>query len=470
MNKFFIRLTITILFVVGLNLLGLAYFISKTLTGASGNGTNYYIATSFIIAFLLLSVFIYNLMRKMTQPIEEITELVKDLGNGHYWRRIHPKESDGALYDLSIHTNQLAERLQRATESQHMNEDRLQALFRHLASGLLFVDQKGKIVLTNQKLLQMLHWKQDHVEQIYYETPLPSDIIELIKNTYMYEEEVKKHVTIESGIHRMEIDLFIAPVKDLEGKLGGILLVFHDITDMKKLEKMREDFVANVSHELKTPLTSIKGFSETLLEGAMNSEAHLKQFLEIIRQEADRLHRLIQDLLNLSHIEQKRFQLQWRKVDLAESIHDTILLVQAKAVQKHITITFLHDTNVKREVEGDSDRIRQILLNLLSNAIQYTPEHGEVSVTINDWEQKGLAVCIKDTGVGIKEAEIPRIFERFYRVDKARSRSSGGTGLGLAIVKHLVEAHHGEITVQSEDGKGSRFCVYFHTRINFINH
>jgi two-component system phosphate regulon sensor histidine kinase PhoR len=464
MNKFFIRLTITILIVVGLNLLGLAYFISKTLTGDWGNSANYYIASSFIIAFLLLSVLIYNLLRKMTKPIEEITELVKDLGKGHYWRRIYPKESNGALYDLSLYTNQLAERLQRATEKQHMNEDRLQALIRHLASGLLFVNEKGKIVLTNQKLLQMLHWKQHHVQQIYYDAPLPPDIVETIKNTYMYEKEIKKQVTIESGIRRIEIDLFVAPVKDLGGNLGGILLVFHDITDLKKLEKMREDFVANVSHELKTPLTSIKGFSETLLEGAMYSEEHLKQFLEIIRQEADRLHRLIQDLLNLSHIEQKRFQLQWSRVELAEAIRDTILLLRAKADHKRININFSYDSKFKRNIEGDSDRIRQILLNLMSNAIQYTPEHGEISVTIDVWEKKGFIVCVKDTGVGIKEEEIPRIFERFYRVDKARSRSSGGTGLGLAIVKHLVEAHHGEITVQSEDGKGSQFCVYFHSQ------
>lgn len=464
MNKLYLRLTISILVIVGLNLLGLAYFIGETLTDDWSIKANYYIGSSFLISFLLLSVLIYNLLRRMSKPIEEITELVKDLSKGHYWRRINSTETEGVLYELTTYTNQLAHNLQRATENQHMNEDRLQALIRHMDSGLLFVNQRGKIVLTNQTLLQMLQWERDYHNQIYYDTPLPTQIIELIQETFATEKENKSHVTIEAGIKRLEVDLFVGPVKDLEQKTTGIVIVFHDITDLKNLEKMRQDFVANVSHELKTPLTSIKGFSETLLDGAMYSEEHLKQFLEIIRQEADRLHRLIQDLLHLSHIEQKKLQLHWSKVDLKELVKDTLMLVQGKADSKNIDIEFLSEDHERAEIEGDSDRLRQILLNLMSNAVQYTPEEGEVKITVQEWEEKGYKVCVSDTGVGIKETELPRIFERFYRVDKARSRSSGGTGLGLAIVKHLVEAHHGEITVSSEETKGSQFCVFFYSR------
>lgn len=465
MNKLFLRLTISILVIVGLNLLGLAYFIGKILSEDWSMEANYYIGSSFFISFLLLSVLIYNILRRMSTPIEEITELVKDLSNGHYWRRINSRETEGALYELSTYTNQLAENLQRATENQHMNEDRLQALIRHIDSGLLFVNHRGKIVLTNQTLLQMLQWNDDdHHKQLYYDAPLPIQIIQLIQETFSTEKENKSHVTIEAGIKRLEVDLFVGPVKDLEQKTRGIVVVFHDITDLKSLEKVRQDFVANVSHELKTPLTSIKGFSETLLDGAMYSEEHLKQFLEIIKQEADRLHRLIQDLLHLSHIEQKKFQLHWSKVDLKEIVKDTLMLVQGKADSKKIDLVYLSEETERAEIEGDSDRLRQILLNLMSNAIQYTPEEGGVKIIIQKWEEKGYTICVSDTGVGIKETEIPRIFERFYRVDKARSRSSGGTGLGLAIVKHLVEAHQGEITVKSEEGKGSEFCLFFYTK------
>jgi two-component system phosphate regulon sensor histidine kinase PhoR len=232
MNKLFLRLTISILVIVGLNLLALAYFIGQTLTEDLSIKANYYIVSSFLISFLLLSVLIYNLLRRMSKPIVEITELVKDLSNGHYWRRINSTETEGSLHELSTYTNQLAENLQRATENQHMNEDRLQALIRHMDSGLLFVNQRGKIVLTNQTLVQMLQWNGDYHMQLYYDAPLSAQIIQLIQETFSTDKENKSH---------------------------GIVVVFHDITDLKNLEKVRQDFVSNVSHELKTPLTSIKG-------------------------------------------------------------------------------------------------------------------------------------------------------------------------------------------------------------------
>lgn len=461
MNKWFVRFTTYIVLIVGLNLLGLAFFIGETLQGGWTTRSKVYVAVSFFISFILLSALIYILLKKMLSPVGEVTDLIKDLSKGYYWRRIYSKDVNDALDELITHSNQLAKQLQKSTENEHRNENRLQAIIRHMGSGLLFVSHKGKIVLSNQTVLDMLQWKEAYHQSIYYHAPLPNEIIEMIKDTFTYEKEIKKHITLESGIRRIEIDLFVAPVKAEDDKLRGIVLVFHDITDLKNLEKMRQDFVANVSHELKTPLTSIKGFTETLLDGAMHSEKHLVQFLEIINKESERLDRLIQDLLDLSHIEQKKLQLQWMDVDLTKLVQETILLLEPRAEAKQINLIFSYEEEAV--VRGDSDRLSQILLNLISNAIQYTPEQGKVEVTIERWANKGYQLCVMDTGVGIKESEIPRIFERFYRVDKARSRSSGGTGLGLAIVKHLVEVHRGEIKVTSEEGKGSRFSVLLHS-------
>ncbi len=459
-NRGSMKLALQIQILFFIHLLGLGIFLYSTKRYLSTDWGISIIVVGLIITFLFLSVFSLMLIKRTMWPLHELTDLLKDLCQGFYWRRMYPKHQSDALAGLISYANQLATQLQQTTENQHMNEDRLQTLIRHMASGLLFINQFGRIILINDKLKRMLSWEQNHEQKLYYESPLPEDVTRVVHQTFDSEKESRQDITIQSGIERLEIKLYAAPVKDSHEKVTGVVLVFHDISDLKNLEQIRKDFVANVSHELKTPLTSIKGFSETLLDGAMHSEKHLKQFLEIIRQESDRLNRLIQDLLELSHIEQRSFILHWEKVPLNTLIKDTILLVKSKAEEKHITLTcdYLEDALI----EGDSDRLRQVFLNLISNAIQYTAEQGLVQITLSKWEEKGYRVCVTDNGVGIKKEEIPRLFERFYRVDKARSRVSGGTGLGLAIVKHLVEAHEGEIEVSSEEGKGSCFCICLH--------
>jgi two-component system phosphate regulon sensor histidine kinase PhoR len=237
----------------------------------------------------------------------------------------------------------------------------------------------------------------------------------------------------------------------------GVLLVFHDITELKKLEQMRKDFVANVSHELKTPITSIKGFSETLLDGAMHDQKAQEAFLSIILKESNRLQSLIQDLLDLSKIEQHGFKLVVTELNVYEQISDVLTMLKGKMDEKNILLDF-NNSNSSLTIEGDPDRLKQVFINIINNAINYTPSGGNISITILN-QQRHVAVLVKDTGIGIEKDEIPRIFERFYRVDKARTRNSGGTGLGLAIVKHIIEAHKGTIEVNSEVGKGTVFTI-----------
>jgi len=235
---------------------------------------------------------------------------------------------------------------------------------------------------------------------------------------------------------------------------------------LKKLEQMRKDFVANVSHELKTPITSIKGFSETLLDGALSDKQTAEYFLSIILKESDRLQTLIQDLLDLSKIEQQGFLLSIQPCDLREILEDISVILESKAKEKNVELNMILPDNLTY-IEGDIYRLKQIFINLINNALTYTPQGGSVRVRVEKHDNYAL-VTVSDTGIGIKKEEIPRIFERFYRVDRARSRNSGGTGLGLAIVKHLVEAHKGQISVQSEVGKGTTFTVKLNKKIDLL--
>jgi two-component system phosphate regulon sensor histidine kinase PhoR len=249
-----------------------------------------------------------------------------------------------------------------------------------------------------------------------------------------------------------------APILDRRQKVRGIVAVFHDITSLKKLENIRRDFVANVSHELKTPITSLIGFTETLLDGAKDDKQLEEQFLNIMLHEARRLQDLVRDLLDLSKIEREHFSIDWQTVSLTKIMDAALLIFREKADAKKIRL--IRVPGDEGWALGDPFRIRQIMINLISNAIAYTPEGGTVRLSISERE-KTSAFTITDDGMGIEKEQIPRIFERFYRVDKARSRDSGGTGLGLAIVKHLVEAHKGHIEVQSEPGKGTTFVISF---------
>jgi two-component system phosphate regulon sensor histidine kinase PhoR len=243
--------------------------------------------------------------------------------------------------------------------------------------------------------------------------------------------------------------------KDSDGTVLGAIAVFHDITRLKRLEKIRQDFVANVSHELRTPLTTIKGYAETLLEGALKEEV-APQFVQVIKRHTDRLTKIVEDLLMLSKIESREFQLKREVISLPGFVDDVIDFVKEPAEKKKISIS-RDQIPSSLSVEADRNYLEQVLINLLDNAIKYTPEGGRVMISAIEKDQREIQFSINDTGIGIPKEDIPRIFERFYRVDKGRSQESGGTGLGLSIVKHLVQAHGGSIWVESQIGKGSTF-------------
>ena len=251
------------------------------------------------------------------------------------------------------------------------------------------------------------------------------------------------------------IQAHAAPVFGERQEPRGVVLVLHDISEIRRLERVRAEFVANVSHELKTPVTAVKGFAETLLEGALYNSKACEEFVGIIGEEAERLNRLINDLLSLSRIESREMKLQLELLELGPEIRQIADKIKPRFQKKELALSVAASGHQVVAL-ADRDRLEQVLLNLLENSLMYTPSGGRVEVGVK--ESDGLVVVsVSDTGIGIPPDDIPRIFERFYRVDRARSRKLGGTGLGLAIVKHIVETHGGRVWVESEVGKGSTF-------------
>ncbi|TKC15769.1 two-component system histidine kinase PnpS [Robertmurraya kyonggiensis] len=412
-----------------------------------------------LVVILILGA---RITSRYTKPIESATKVAIELAKGNYRARTY-EDSLEETGMLSTSINILARNLQAMVKANENQQGRLSALIENMGSGLLLINSKGHINLINRTFIEVFHVeKQVYLNKLYYEVIKYKEISEIIEEIFMTEHKVRRQVVLPIGIERRYFEVYGVPILGTNEEWKGILLVFHDITEIKKLEQVRKDFVANVSHELKTPITSIKGFTETLLDGAKENKETLENFLHIILEESNRIQSLILDLLELSKIEQQGYTLSIQSINLVRLFEEMLPILTPKAEDKNIQV--LMEGSVEAiEIEGDAYRLKQIFINLISNAISYTLNGGEVSISIVE-NAKTVSVSIKDTGIGIEQEEIPRIFERFYRVDKARSRNSGGTGLGLAIVKHLVEAHKGKITVESEVGKGTTFTIQLHKK------
>jgi two-component system phosphate regulon sensor histidine kinase PhoR len=279
-----------------------------------------------------------------------------------------------------------------------------------------------------------------------------ADLIALVRQALPGAEEVTGEVEVGT-VRRRNFSVTAAPVR--AAGANGAVLVLHDITELRRLERVRRDFVANVSHEFKTPLTAIQGFAETLLNGALDDKANRKRFVEIIREHARRLARLTDDLLKLSRIEAGRLELEIRSVPVEALVNGCVETTRLKAQSRGIQIQVDLQKSAKA-VRGDGAQLAEVLQNLLDNAVLYTPSGGRVEV-LSRSEGPDVVFTVTDTGIGVPESDLERIFERFYRVDAARSREAGGTGLGLSIARHIVDAHGGRIWVESAVGLGSRF-------------
>lgn len=415
------------------------------------------LSVSLGMSMIVIIILGSRITNRYTKPIESATNVAIELAKGNYRARTYEDHIDETGM-LSASINVLARNLQELMKQKESQQDRLSTLIENMGSGLILIDSRGYINLINRPYKEIFNVDpSEYLDKLYYEVIEHEAITQMVEEIFMTEQKVRKQVVLPLEIERRYFEVYGVPIIGTNNVWKGILLVFHDITELKKLEQMRKDFVANVSHELKTPITSIKGFSETLLDGAMNDQETLKAFLDIILKESDRLQILIQELLDLSKIEQHGFRLTIGKVNLEKEAEEVLGILRGRGAAKEIHLE-LAPVIGNVEIDGDADRLKQVLINLVSNAITYSPNGATIRISLIEQGDK-VSIEVKDSGIGIEKNEIPRIFERFYRVDKARSRNSGGTGLGLAIVKHIIEAHKGYIEVKSEVGKGTTFTV-----------
>ncbi|MFY9858292.1 MAG: ATP-binding protein, partial [Exiguobacterium chiriqhucha] len=366
--------------------------------------------------------------------------------------------NDEETGSLAGSINVLARNLETISLGESVQRARLESLIEYMGAGLLLVDERGIVTLVNRSYRDMFQYDELMIGQFYHGILPSPDVETLIEDVYLTEEPHRRQLSIRSGFNQKTYMVSAAPIFSDTGMLRGTTLLFNDISELKRLEKMRKDFVANVSHELKTPLTSIRGFSETLLDGAKEVPELRDQFLDIIQKEATRMQMLVEDLLELSRLEREDFHLEFTPVQLNQLVEEVCLVLSQKAEQKSIHLESRHDGEVV--LQADMNRIKQVILNLVANAINYSPEGSQVEIAVEK-RPDGSYLIVKDNGIGIAPKEVGRIFERFYRVDKARSRNSGGTGLGLAIVKHIVDLHHATIQVDSVEGEGTTFTIKF---------
>jgi len=403
-----------------------------------------------VLALGITAVLGFALAQTITKPIQEVTSRAASLAKGNFDQQIEVKSKD-EIGQLAQMFNYLSLRLKETLGEISYEKSKIEAILSYMADGIVAVNTDGEIIHINPTAVKMLevspHAVGKKFAEVFKDVFGDIDFKELVSGD--------RHATTEHSVKKGDVVLraHFASFKSQSGETSGVVIVLRDVTEQEKLDRMRKEFVANVSHEIKTPLTTIKSYVETLQEGALNEPEIAKKFLGVIQNETDRMARLIRDLLELSRLDYQK--IQWKKeiISLNGIVKDVVSKLGMQIREKELKVSLkLHRDGAR--VLGDKDRLEQVVLNIVGNAVKYTGRGG--SIHIKTAETKELVVFeVKDNGIGIPKEDLPRIFERFYRVDKARSRELGGTGLGLSIAKQIVEAHHGNITVSSKEGKGT---------------
>ncbi|MFI5347403.1 MAG: two-component system histidine kinase PnpS [Elusimicrobiota bacterium] len=393
------------------------------------------------------------LARGVARPVAEMADAARRIAGGDYAARVRDLSGD-ELGVLGGALNELAARVSETVGELSRDKSQLAAVLDQMSEAVVAVDSAGAVLVVNPALSRLLGVAPEAARgRRYLETLRHNGIVELIGRVLREGRPVVQEIRLFAP-EELVFDAHAAPLVS-GGRIGGALLVLHDITRLRRLEQVRRDFVANVSHELRTPLASIRGFAETLRAGAVDDRENRMEFLRTIEEHSDRLTKLVDDLLDLSAIESGHRAPRLDPVDLHAALGTAARAAAPVAEERRVALEVLPAAGLPRAL-ADADQLGQILSNLLGNALKYTEPGGRVEVSAEPWKD-GVRITVRDTGVGIPEEDLPRVFERFYRVDKARGREAGGTGLGLSIVKHLVEAQGGEVSVESRQPGGSSF-------------
>jgi len=411
-----------------------------------------------LLAFIggLLVLFLINaaVSSFISRPLDTLSQAADHFYKGDLRRRVQPTGAQ-EIASLSESFNSMAAQLETTIANLEEERAQAQAILASMFDGVLVTDPIGRILLINQSLERMFDLRAvDVIGKRLAETIFHSELDELLQKTIETDLPLMHQVSFSRPVART-FEIHMAPV-EVNGQLLGVVIALYDVTNQRKVEQVRRDFVANVSHELRTPVASIRAMAETLADGGCEDPQLTESFLNTIMHESERLTALLEDLLQLSQIESGRRLITLEWVNLSEAIRYVAARLTALINAKGQRLML--DLPASLPAYVDRDAVLQIVLNLIDNARKYSPEGGDITVHAVRVDDR-IRIKVADTGIGIPEDELDRIFERFYRVDKARSRAEGGTGLGLAIVQHLVELHGGWITVQSEVGRGSQFTV-----------
>lgn len=409
------------------------------------------ILTNATVLALLITVFLgFLIASSITEPIRDVTKKAEEMAMGDFDQFVEVK-SDDEIGQLASMFNHLTLKLKETIQDMDLERSKLDTIFSYMAEGVLAVDMSGHIMHANPIAIDILNLKE---QDIYEKNILELDHLSLSKVNYNNISTLEGDEIAEFNSQFYKVKY--APFKNEKSNIGGLIIVFQDITREHKLDNMRKEFVANVSHELKTPITTIKSYAETLMENDIDKDIS-NRFLEVIDSECDRMARLVRDLLQLSNLDYKKTN--WKKTEIAldKVISDIMLKLDLVFKEKKQTVEVHIEENICHVI-GDKDGIEQVILNIVSNAIKYTEEHGKIII---DARRVGnnIRISVKDNGIGIPEEDQERIFERFYRVEKGRSRELGGTGLGLSIAKEIIEAHDGHIELNSKFGVGTEIII-----------
>lgn len=415
------------------------------------------VLTGLIVAIVaaLLSLAI---SRKMSRPLEELKEGARRFADGELDYKLPAPDTD-EIRGLAEAMNKMARQLDERIETINRQRNEQEAMLTSMTEGVLAVDSRERIMNINNAVEILFDVHHEEVEgKSIQEAIRNTDLHALVAETLLSGEPVEKEINIATNGERF-LMAHGTPLRDADHKRIGALIVLNDLTRIRHLENVRREFVANVSHELKTPITSIKGFVETLLDGPMKTDADSDKFLRIIARQADRLNAIIEDILSLSRIEQEsdEGQVELEEGEVNKIILEAVQSCEIKAAAKNIKINRDCDSEIIAMI--NAPLLEHAVVNLVDNAVKYSDDGKEIWVECRR-ENDEVIICVRDEGIGISRQHLPRLFERFYRADKARSRKMGGTGLGLAIVKHIVIAHRGNITVETELGKGSEFSIH----------
>ncbi|MDR7418529.1 MAG: ATP-binding protein [Armatimonadota bacterium] len=405
-----------------------------------------------LIGLIVAGVVGTRLARSLAEPIDDLTRVATQMSAGDLTQSVRPRGSDeiGRLGEMF---NQMAQRLRATITTLAGEQQKLAAVVAGMTDGVVAADRHGTVILANRAASELLGWPEiARLDGTGQRITWPR-LRAVIQDAALYGRICAEELPPSETGDRL-IEVHCAPITDDGGRPIGAVAVLRDVTDLRRLERTRRELTANVSHELRTPLTSIKGFAETLLGGAMRDEGTCRHFLEIIDQEANRLVKLVDDLLDLSRLESKRLSLDLGHVRLHDVVRDAVAKMRPLAGARALELR-ADDADIT--VLADRDRLAQVLTNLVDNAIKFTGEHGHIAVGWRALDGE-VEVTVADDGPGIMPADLPHVFERFYKADRARAAVPGGTGLGLAITKHIVEAHGGRIRVASAPGAGTTFA------------